>query len=114
MNRSLAPLGSDRFYDLAQDGFFNQNALFRVVPGFILQFGISGFLSFFVSEGDTYYIYFCIFHPGNSSMNEKWLNNKIKDEPVIGSNTRGTISFATNGPDSRTSEVDEKKYNHKF
>ena len=46
-------------------------------------------------------------------MNEKWLNNKIKDEPVIGSNTRGTISFATNGPDSRTSVVDEKKYNHK-
>ena len=47
-------------------------------------------------------------------MNEKWLNNKIKDEPVIGSNTRGTISFATNGPDTRTSVVDEKKYNHKF
>ena len=62
----------------------------------------------------TSFIHFCIFHPGNSSMNEKWLNNKIKDEPVIGSNTRGTISFATNGPDSRTSVVDEKKYNHKF
>merc|ERR1712004_295339 len=42
VNRTLAPLGSDRFYQLVQDGFYNQSALFRVVPGFVLQFGISG------------------------------------------------------------------------
>ena len=42
VNRTLAPLGSDRFYQLVQNGFYNQSALFRVVPGFVLQFGISG------------------------------------------------------------------------
>jgi len=83
VNRSLAPLGADRFYDLIQDGFYNQSALFRVVPDFVLQFGISG----------------------NSSMNEKWLDRVIKDDPVLGSNTRGTISYATDGPDTRTSQV---------
>lgn len=83
VNRSLAPLGADRFYDLIQDGFYNQSALFRVVPDFVLQFGISG----------------------NSSMNKKWLDRVIKDDPVLGSNTRGTISYATDGPDTRTSQV---------
>jgi len=83
VNRSLAPLGADRFYDLIQDGFYNQSALFRVVPDFVLQFGISG----------------------NSSMNEKWLDSVIKDDPVLGSNTKGTISYATDGPDTRTSQV---------
>lgn len=44
-------------------------------------------------------------YPGNSSMNEKWLDSVIKDDPVVGSNTRGTISYATDGPDTRTSQV---------
>ena len=38
-------------------------------------------------------------------MNEKWLDSVIKDDPVVGSNTRGTISYATDGPDTRTSQV---------
>ena len=84
MNRSLAPLGADRFYALVRDGFYNQSALFRVVPGFVLQFGISG-------SSEPYVIY--------------WLHSVIKDDPVVGSNTRGTISFATDGPDTRTSQV---------
>merc|ERR1712088_555011 len=42
---------------------------------------------------------------GNSSLNEKWLHKEIKDDPVVGSNTRGTISYATDGPDTRTSQV---------
>ena len=42
VTRSLAPLGADRFYALVKDGFYNDCALFRVVPGFVLQFGISG------------------------------------------------------------------------
>jgi len=83
VTRSLAPLGADRFFALVQDGFYNQSALFRVVPGFVLQFGISG----------------------SSAQNEKWLHNEIKDDPVVGSNTRGTISFATAGPDTRTSQL---------
>merc|ERR1711922_9569 len=83
VNRTLAPLGSDRFYQLVQDGFYNQSALFRVVPGFVLQFGISG----------------------NSTLNEKWLHNEITDDPVVGSNTRGTISYATAGPNTRTTQL---------
>jgi cyclophilin family peptidyl-prolyl cis-trans isomerase len=50
VTRALAPLGADRFYALVQDGFYaksedwedNDSALFRVVPNFVLQFGISG------------------------------------------------------------------------
>merc|ERR1712168_56876 len=80
--RSLAPLGADRFYALVQDGFFTEAALFRVVPSFVLQFGISG----------------------NSSLNEKWLHSEIPDDPVQLSNTRGTISYATAGPNTRTSQ----------
>jgi len=52
VNRSLAPLGADRFYDLIQDGFYNQSALFRVVPDFVLQFGISGSANIFMSADD--------------------------------------------------------------
>merc|ERR1712032_1457296 len=83
VTRSLAPLGADRFFALVQDGFYNQSALFRVVPDFVLQFGISG----------------------SSDQNENWLHNEIKDDPVVGSNTRGTISYATAGPDSRTTQL---------
>merc|ERR1711892_797336 len=83
VTRSLAPLGADRFYALVKDGSYDESALFRVVPGFVLQFGISG----------------------SSEQNEKWLHSPIKDDPVIGSNTRGTITFATAGPDTRTSQV---------
>merc|ERR1712215_305568 len=83
VTRSLAPLGSDRFYALVSDGFFNESAFFRVVPNFVLQFGISG----------------------SPYQNDKWLHNPIKDDPVLGSNTRGTISFATAGPDTRSSQV---------
>merc|ERR1711909_120256 len=56
--RSLAPLGADRFHALVQDNFFTQAALFRVVPGFVLQYGISG----------------------NSSQNSKWLHSSIPDD----------------------------------
>jgi len=83
VTRSLAPLGADRFHALVQDGFYNDSALFRVVPGFVLQFGISG----------------------SEEQNDKWLHSPILDDPVVGSNTRGSISFATAGPDTRTSQV---------
>ena len=45
------------------------------------------------------------FNVGNEAQNDKWLHNEIYDEPVKGTNTRGTISFATAGPDTRTSQV---------
>jgi len=42
VNRSMAPLGADNFYATVTDGFYNDSAFFRVVPGFVVQFGISG------------------------------------------------------------------------
>jgi len=84
VTKSLAPIGAQRFYDLIMDGFYDTAALFRVVPGFVLQFGISG----------------------NSDQNDKWLHEQIDDDPVIGSNTIGTLSFAaTSRPNSRTTQV---------
>jgi peptidyl-prolyl cis-trans isomerase A (cyclophilin A) len=79
VTRSLAPLGSDRLYALVQDNFFTIDdqpaAFFRVVPQFVVQFGISGL----------------------PIENQKW-NTVIPDDPVIGSNTIGTLTFATAGP----------------
>lgn len=91
VTRSQAPLGADRFHALVKDGFYaaseawedHDSALFRVVPGFVLQFGISG----------------------NMEKNDAWLHSEIADDPVVGTNTRGTISFATAGPNTRTSQV---------
>jgi peptidyl-prolyl cis-trans isomerase A (cyclophilin A) len=82
VTRSWAPLGVDRFYSLVQDGFYNQAGFFRVVPDFVLQFGISAL----------------------PSETLKW-NTKIVDDPVIVSNTNWTVSYATGGPDTRTSQI---------
>mmetsp|Transcript_19304 Transcript_19304/g.50184 ORF Transcript_19304/g.50184 Transcript_19304/m.50184 type:complete len:228 (-) Transcript_19304:121-804(-) len=83
VTRSLAPLGSDRFFALVKAGFYNNSAFFRVVPSFVIQFGISG----------------------DAALNKEWLNNPIKDDAVVGSNTAGTVSFADAGPNTRSSQV---------
>jgi cyclophilin family peptidyl-prolyl cis-trans isomerase len=80
--RNWAPLGVDRFYSLVKDGFYNQAAFFRVVPNFVLQFGISAV----------------------PAENEKW-NTIIADDPVVVSNTNWTVSYATAGPDTRTTQL---------
>jgi peptidyl-prolyl cis-trans isomerase A (cyclophilin A) len=82
VTRSWAPLGSDRFYSLVMDGFYNQAAFFRVVPDFVVQFGISA-------------------DPVETA---KW-NTIIPDDPVLMSNTNWTVSYATAGPDTRTSQI---------
>jgi peptidyl-prolyl cis-trans isomerase A (cyclophilin A) len=81
--RSLAPLGADRFYNLVKHGFYDDCTVFRVVPGFVIQFGISG-------------------TPKISSV---WQNANIKDDVVNGSNKKGTITFAMAGPNTRTTQV---------
>jgi peptidyl-prolyl cis-trans isomerase A (cyclophilin A) len=83
VERALAPLGADRFYNLVKSGFFDGTKFFRVVDGFMVQFGIHG----------------------DPSVAKAWKNANITDDPVKGTNTRGAITFATAGPNTRTTQV---------
>jgi len=83
ITRAWAPLGVDRLWALIQDHFFDGAAFFRVVGGFVVQFGIAG----------------------TPAENAKWGQRTIKDDPVIMSNVRHTMSFATAGPDTRTTQL---------
>jgi len=83
VTRSLSPNGADRFYNLVRSGYFTDIALFRVIPGFMCQFGIHG----------------------DPAVSAKWREANLTDDPVKGSNTRGTISFATAGPNTRTTQM---------
>ena len=83
VTRSLSPNGADRFYNLVRSGYFKNVAFFRVVPGFMCQFGIHG----------------------DPNVSAKWRAAAIPDDPVKGSNTRGTITFATAGPNTRTTQL---------
>ncbi|HVY94007.1 MAG TPA: peptidylprolyl isomerase [Bryobacteraceae bacterium] len=82
IDRALAPIGVDRFYNLVQAKYFDGARFFRVVPGFVVQFGLA-------ADPDTIW---------------KW-DQPIKDDPVLTSNRRGTITFATAGPDTRTTQL---------
>jgi peptidyl-prolyl cis-trans isomerase A (cyclophilin A) len=81
--RSLAPNGADRFYNLVRSGYFKDVAFFRVIPGFMCQFGIHG----------------------DPAVAATWQGANISDDPVKGSNTRGMITFATAGPNTRTTQL---------
>jgi peptidyl-prolyl cis-trans isomerase A (cyclophilin A) len=83
VHRDFAPLGADRFYNLVKNGFYDDNRFFRVISGFMVQFGING----------------------DPKISAPWRNAQIKDDPVKQSNKRGFITFATSGPNSRTTQV---------
>ena len=83
VTRAWAPKGADRFYNLVKSGFYDNVRFFRVISGFMVQFGING-------------------DPGVMA---RWRTAQIGDDPVTQSNKRGTITFAMAGPNTRTSQV---------
>ena len=83
VRREWAPRGADRFYELVSGGFFDDQRFFRVVAGFVVQFGIHG----------------------DPRVAATWRGQRIEDDPVRTSNTRGTLTFATSGPNSRTTQI---------
>jgi peptidyl-prolyl cis-trans isomerase A (cyclophilin A) len=82
VHRDWAPIGADRFYNLVRSGYFTNAAFFRVMRGFVVQFGLSA----------------------NPAVNKVWHTATIQDDPVIQSNKRGSIVFATAGPNTRTTQ----------
>ncbi|HET6929716.1 MAG TPA: peptidylprolyl isomerase [Candidatus Acidoferrum sp.] len=84
ITRAWAPLAADRFYNLVKHHFFDNSRFFRVSPGFVVQFGLSG----------------------TPAVNAAWEKATIKDEPVNQKNVRGTITFAkTAAPNSRGTQL---------
>src|ERR1700730_8407576 len=83
VTRSWSPLGADRFYNLVKHHFYDNASFFRVLPNFMAQFGISAY----------------------PAVNKVWEPAVIKDDPVTQSNTRGYVTFATGGPNTRTTQV---------
>jgi cyclophilin family peptidyl-prolyl cis-trans isomerase len=83
IERDWAPLGADRFYNLARAGFFDDSRFSRVVPHFIAQFGI----------------------PGDPAVGAIWQHRTFADDAVTHSNVRGTIAFAMTGPNTRTTQL---------
>jgi peptidyl-prolyl cis-trans isomerase A (cyclophilin A) len=82
-HRTWAPLGADRFYNLAKNHFYDGQKIFRVVPDFVVQFGISPF----------------------PKVSKAWQNATIPDDTITVHNQRGAVTFAAAGPNTRTTQV---------
>src|SRR6202171_6146515 len=83
VHRDWAPLGADLFYNLVKNGFYDDASFFRVIPNFMAQIGINA----------------------KPAVTKVWETAGIKDDPVKQSNTKGFVTFATSGPNSRTTQV---------
>jgi peptidyl-prolyl cis-trans isomerase A (cyclophilin A) len=83
VKREWSPLGADRLYNLVRSGFYNGVRFFRVVDGFVAQFGISG----------------------DPVVSRAWQSATIEDDPVVQTNKRGMVSFAKAGKNSRTTQL---------
>ena len=83
VNRAWAPFGADRFYNLVKAGYYNDASFFRVIPGFVVQFGLGA----------------------DPTVNKAWRDAKIKDDPVSQSNRPGFLTFATAGKNTRTTQL---------
>ena len=79
-----APNGADRFYNLVKNGFYDGCRFFRVLPGFVVQFGING----------------------DPTIQKNWQNANITDDKVTQGNTRGFVTFAKSStPNSRSTQI---------
>lgn len=84
VEREWAPLAADRFYNLVKNGFYDDTRFFRVIPTFMVQWGMNG----------------------NPAVQRAWKSAVLKDDPVKQSNKTGYVSFAALGsPNSRTTQV---------
>lgn len=83
VHRDWAPRGADRFFNLVKNGFYTDVRFFRVIPGFMAQFGIHG----------------------TPDVAKVWQTSRINDDPVKQSNRRGYVTFATAGPNTRTTQL---------
>ena len=78
-----APVGTERFYELVHRRFYASVIVFRVVKGFVAQFGMNG----------------------DPAVSAAWSNRRLADDRVRQSNTRGRVSFASGGPNTRTTQI---------
>jgi peptidyl-prolyl cis-trans isomerase A (cyclophilin A) len=83
VTRAWSPNGADRFYNLVQHHYYDGAAFFRVLTGFMAQFGLSPY----------------------PEVNQAWEHANIKDDPLVQSNHRGFVTFATAGPNTRTTQI---------
>jgi peptidyl-prolyl cis-trans isomerase A (cyclophilin A) len=83
VTRAWAPQGADRFYNLVKNGYYDDCRFFRVIAGFMAQFGING----------------------DPKLNMVWSKAQIKDDPVKQSNKRGYVTYAMGGPNTRTTQL---------
>lgn len=83
VKRDWSPRGADRFYELVQAKFYDDCRFFRVLSGFMAQFGING----------------------DPKTMTRWSEANIADDPVTQSNTRGMITYAMAGPNTRTTQL---------
>jgi len=83
LHRDWSPAGVDRFYNLVRNGFYDGARFFRVIDGFIAQFGING----------------------DPAIQSKWRGARMPDEPVVEGNTRGRLTYAKGDPNSRSTQL---------
>ena len=83
VHRDWSPKGADRFYNLVANGYYDNVRFFRVMSGFMVQFGIHG----------------------DSEVSAVWRDQRINDDPVVQSNTRGFVTYAMGGANTRTTQI---------
>ncbi|HUW62842.1 MAG TPA: peptidylprolyl isomerase [Candidatus Bathyarchaeia archaeon] len=83
VHRDWAPIGAQRFEELVKANYYDGNRFFRVLPGFVVQFGLNG----------------------DPKVAAEWEKKRIKDDPVKETNAPGTITYATGGPNTRTAQL---------